>query len=446
VKYAIKTLGCKVNQVDSICLAETLEELGLTRAVEGEAAEVCVINTCTVTARTDTQCRQMIRRAVRENPGAHVVVTGCYAEIAPEAVRAIDGVARVLGNRDKQNARRLLAETLTSDGNVRLSARDHVPPAAAERLPNKIGRAPGLIHGAGGRSRAFVRVQDGCNAFCAYCIVPYARGPVKSEEPDHVVDQVQALVDRGFPEIVLSGIHLGAYGLDRNERRGLAGLLRRLVRIQGDFRIRLSSLEPGEVDQELIDLLSGEPKICRHLHIPLQSGDNEILSRMKRPYTREYFEELVFRLRDMDRSMAIGTDMIAGLPGETHDSFERTCRWVSSLPLTHFHIFPYSPRPGTPAAAMEGQVDAAARKERASRLRTLCQGITRSFLRQMVGKRLEVVGISDGASVGEPAKVLTDNYLEGLIVTPPGFGSGIFSVKFSGISDDKLLIEVKKQS
>lgn len=426
--YTIKTLGCKVNQVDSIYLAEILEKMGLTRASEGEQADLCVVNTCTVTAKTDTQCRQMIRRIVRENPGARVVVTGCFAEIAPDTVRSISGVDLLLRNRDKQRAREILTSDLQKNG-VSLQVR---------KKPLEVDRR--IAQGAGGgRSRAFVRIQEGCESFCAYCIVPYARGPLRSEDEVLVVEQVRTLAGKGFAEIVLTGIHLGAYGLDRNEVHGLTKLLRRLIEIRGDFRIRLSSMEPTEVDTELIDLVTGEEKICNHLHIPLQSGDREILKRMKRPYTTEEFSELVFSLRDKDPEMAIGTDLIVGLPGETDDSFERSCEWINGLPLTHFHVFPYSPRPGTEAATMEGQVNASVKKERAARLRSLCRHIRRGFLQQMAGKTLRAVAISDSRSA--PLNVLTGNYLEGSLPELIKPVSGIFSIKVLGISDDKLVIK-----
>jgi threonylcarbamoyladenosine tRNA methylthiotransferase MtaB len=428
MQYTIKTLGCKVNQVDSIYLAEILEEMGLTRALEGEQADLCVVNTCTVTAKTDTQCRQMIRRTVRENPGARVVVTGCFAEIAPDTVRSISGVDLLLRNRDKQRAREILTNDLQKNE----------VPLQVRKKPLDVDRS--IVQGAGGgRSRAFVRIQDGCESFCAYCIVPYARGPVRSEDEERVVEEVRTLVGKGFAEIVLTGIHLGAYGLDRSEVNGLTKLLRRLIEIRGDFRIRLSSIEPTEVGPELIDLVTGEEKVCNHLHIPLQSGDGEILKRMKRPYTAEEFSELVFALRDKDPEMGIGTDLIVGLPGETDDSFERSCEWIRGLPLTHFHVFPYSPRPRTEAASMGGQVSAVVKKERAARLRSIGRQIRQGFLDQMSGKILKAVAISDSQST--PLNVLTGNYLEGSLPEFLKPVSGIFSIKVSGINDDKLLIK-----
>ncbi len=437
MQYSVKTLGCKVNQVDSLYIAEALEELGLQRVTGGEPAEVCIINTCTVTARTDTQCRQMIRRAVRDNPGAHVIVTGCYAEVDPAAVMAIPGVSRVLGNQEKRFAKEILARDLIPIQDGQTPEKRTPSPDENEGIHGDTER---LVHGSGGRSRAFVRVQDGCHAACAYCIVPVARGPVKSEDPVQVVKQVRMFTDLGFPEIVLSGIHLGAYGLDRHEKQGLVNLLRRLIRISGEFRIRLSSIEPMEVCGELIDLVTEEEKICNHLHIPLQSGDDSILGRMRRPYTTVQFAELVLELREKEPLMGIGTDLIVGLPGETDESFDQTCEYVDSLPLTHFHIFPYSIRPGTEAATMEGQVESAVKKDRSARLRVRCQNKKEKFMHQMPGTMLQAVPISSPDSPDRSCRVLTSNYLEGIMTCTSGAHSGIISVKVSGFSGDKLLV------
>jgi threonylcarbamoyladenosine tRNA methylthiotransferase MtaB len=263
---------------------------------------------------------------------------------------------------------------------------------------------------------------------------------VKSEDPEQVVKQVRMFKDLGFPEIVLSGIHLGAYGLDRHEKQGLVNLLRRLIRIPGEFRIRLSSIEPMEVCGELIDLVTEEEKICNHLHIPLQSGDDSILRRMRRPYTTEQFAELVLTLREREPLMGIGTDLIVGLPGETDESFDKTCEYLDSLPLTHFHIFPYSIRPGTEAASMEGQVESAVKKDRSAQLRGRCQNKKEKFIRQMPGTMLQAVPISRPDSPDRSCKVLTSNYLEGIMTCTSGDCGGIISVKVIGVSEDKLLV------
>ncbi len=445
--YAVKTLGCKVNQIESLHLAETLEGLGFTAAGAGDEVDLCVVNTCTVTAKTDSQCRQMIRRVVRENPRARVVVTGCYAEVAEKAVRAIPGVSGIMGNEEKGRARSVLAREAAG---LQAGAPPIFSSAVSDGgLPvlSDGGEQAGLITGAGGRSRAFVRVQDGCQAFCAYCIVPYARGPVKSDHPDRVAAQVRLLVEQGYPEVVLSGIHLGAYGTDRGERQGLSKLVRRLLSIPGKFRLRLSSVEPTEVDDGLIDLVMGEEKICSHLHIPLQSGDNQILCRMKRPYTREAYGDLVQRLRDRDARMAIGTDLIVGLPGETDESFERASAFIGGLPLTHFHVFPYSRRDGTEAASMAGQVSTAVKKERARRLRELCGEKSAAFLSSMVGQTLDVVAIGDSETTDAPMRVLSDNYLEGVLHGSGGARSDIFPVAVVESGGDRLVVqEVRHES
>jgi threonylcarbamoyladenosine tRNA methylthiotransferase MtaB len=441
MRYTIKTLGCKVNQIDSAELAGVLEDLGFVRAHEGEPAEVCVLNTCSVTGRTETECRQMIRRLIRENPGARIVVTGCYAETAPDVVGAEPGVDRVMSNSAKRRARSLLRKEFNLPKET-ASPEDSFRPADCEVFPS----VQPLLQGTGNRSRAFIRVQDGCEAFCSYCIVPLARGPYRSEDPDRIIRQVEAFVRQGYPEIVLSGIHLGAYGVDRQERGGLSRLLERLVRISGNFRIRLSSLEPMEVDEELIELLSAEEKICNSLHIPLQSGDDPILERMKRPYTTAKFADLVLRLRQRDPTMAIGTDLIAGFPGETERSFERTVHFLSDLPLTHFHVFPYSVRPGTEAASFEAQVGPMVKKGRCRRLRELGKKKNRQFLQKMVGRSVKVVPIGRAGSADLSLRVLTGNYLPGRLVGSSNIVTGIFVVKVLDVSNDMLLVRQEEHN
>ncbi len=338
MRYLIKTLGCKVNRIESEQLSESLESQGFLPATAGAPADLCILNTCTVTARTDAECRRSIRRLARENPGARIVVTGCYAETDAETIRAIPGVERVVGKVDQKK----MSEILMQDFAVPETTKSAPESASSMQAGNGLSRPPigPIMERFGHRSRAFVKVQDGCEAFCSYCIVPYARGRYHSEDPEQVVRQVETFVQNGYPEIVLSGIHLGAYGLDRQERGGLSKLLTRLIRIPGDFRIRLSSLEPMEVDDALIGMVTGEEKVCNHLHLPLQCGDDAILARMKRPYRTEQYADLVFRLRELDPEMAIGTDLIAGFPGEDGASFERSFQRIHSLPLTHFTSFP----------------------------------------------------------------------------------------------------------
>ncbi|NOY53295.1 MAG: tRNA (N(6)-L-threonylcarbamoyladenosine(37)-C(2))-methylthiotransferase MtaB [Deltaproteobacteria bacterium] len=426
MRYLIKTLGCKVNQIESAQLAENLEREGYCPASEGEKADLCILNTCTVTARTDAECRRVIRRLVRENPGARIVVTGCYAETDPEAIKAVPGIDRVVGKGRNGG----LSEILI-DASLRAEREEKV----------SVPRPSALLERFGNRSRAFVKIQDGCEAFCSYCIVPYARGRYRSEDPEQVIRQVETFVQNGYPEIVLSGIHLGAYGVDRREPGGLSKLLARLIRIPGDFRIRLSSLEPMEVDDALIDLVTGEEKVCNHLHIPLQCGDDAILARMKRPYRTERYADLVLRLRERDPAMAIGTDLIAGFPGEDDASFERSFQFLETLPLTHFHVFPYSVRSGTVAADLNGGVPGDVKKERCQFLRELGCAKNRRFRERMVGRTLQAVATGTAISRKSAPVFLTNNYLKVLLPHPQKSLPLIFSVKVLQVSDDMLLVE-----
>ena len=415
MRYRIETLGCKVNQVDSWEMARALEARGWRRAGEGEAADLCIVNTCTVTARSDVQCRQVIRRCVRRDPGARVVVTGCYAEAQARAVGAIPGVAAVLSNRDKPRAAEILTGT---------AAAASPPPAAPPP----------------GRSRGFVRVQDGCDAGCTYCIVPRVRGRPRSVPLERAVAEVEALVRGGTAEVVLTGIHLGAYGADRGEEHGLARLLQRLVEIPGTFRIRLSSVEPREVGPDLVSLVASEEKVCNHLHVPLQSADDRILARMGRPYTVGFYAALVERLRAADPGMALGTDLIAGFPGEGRRAFERAVERIAALPLTHFHVFPFSPRPGTPAASMHGGVDPPEIRERAALLRDLGRSKNLAFARSQVGRAGTAVLVAGRGRGGEGAEVLTANYLRGRLRPGSRPGRGVFPVKILEVRDDKVVV------
>ncbi len=440
MRYLIKTLGCKVNRIESEQLSEALDAQGYRPAAKGETADLCILNTCSVTARTDTECRRMIRRLIRENPEARIMVTGCYAETDPEAVRAVPGVERVVGNREKGRIHEILAGDAGIPGMVQ-SRKDISCPAEDGEGSSGSGTAE-LLERFGDRSRAFVKVQDGCEAFCSYCIVPLARGPYRSEDPERVVRQVEIFVRKGYSEIVLSGIHLGAYGADRRETGGVSKLLARLIRIPGDFRIRLSSLEPMEVDDSLVDMVTGEEKVCNHLHIPLQCGDDAILERMKRPYRTEQYADLVFRLRDLDPTLAIGTDVIAGFPGEDDAAFERSLQFLATLPLTHFHVFPYSVRPGTEAAGLDGAVPGKVKKERCRLLRELGSSKNRHFRKRMVGRILKAVSIGTTEYRGGALTLLTNNYLKASLHNPPKSLFPVFPVKVSGLSDDMLLVKV----
>lgn len=403
---ALATLGCKTNQFESASLEQLLRQAGYTPVPFEQGADLVVVNTCTVTAATDAQSRNLVRRARRLRPDCRVVVTGCYAQVDPAALQAIPGVSLVLGNEEKQDFLRLLQSdqvegtALVSQNRAALTTSALPAAAFAER------------------SRAFVQIQTGCDAFCAYCIIPYARGRSRSVAAPAVVEQVGQLVAAGYPEIVLTGIHIGQYGLDLAPPLSLLELLRQIVDQTGVRRLRLGSLEPLEISPELLDWVASSDIVCPHFHIPLQAGDDGVLARMNRHYTARQFAELVEDIHRRLPQAAIGADVIAGFPGETEAEFAHTLSLIEGLPISHLHVFPFSRRPGTPAATMSGQISGDVVKTRAAALRALGENKQRTFAQKMLGQVVEVV--VEGEGKGGRSRGLSRNYLPVRFATEPG--------------------------
>jgi threonylcarbamoyladenosine tRNA methylthiotransferase MtaB len=372
-------LGCKTNQFESAAMGEALGREGYQLVPFDEAADIYIINTCTVTARTDAESRRLVRRAVRRNGAARVVVTGCYAQVAAGELRDLPGVSLIVGNSEKKGIAELL-QGLSGEQRVLVSdimAEERAEPLALESFAE--------------HTRAFLQVQNGCDAFCTYCIVPYARGRSRSVPYAEVLAGISAFAGKGFREVVLTGIHLGAYGLDLTPRRELLELLRE---VEGEglvTRLRVGSVEPQEISPPMIDFLAGSKVVCPHLHIPLQSGSDSVLARMGRRYETGFFRQLVERLVSAVPDLCVGLDLIAGFPGESDAEFEAGYRFVEELPVAYFHVFPYSSRPGTAAAAMAGQLPASVIKTRAERLRRLGERKRLSFHRRFIGRELPVL-------------------------------------------------------
>jgi threonylcarbamoyladenosine tRNA methylthiotransferase MtaB len=404
MKVAVATLGCKVNQFDSALLTERLRLKGFTVVPFGEGADVCIINTCTVTARTDYQSRQLVRRARKCCPGAGVVVTGCYAQVAPAELAEMPGVAAVVGNAEKDALPGFLGEILNDRGKILVGdirRCGSMPSGTADVFP--------------GRTRAILKVQDGCDAFCTYCIVPFSRGRSRSLPPSDVLRQAVRFAESGYREVVLTGIHLGSYGSDLEPPVSLAGLLAGFDDIDGVDRVRLSSIEPMEVTPELISRIASSERLCRHLHIPLQRGDDRILKLMGRNYTGDQFRLLVEKLTAAVPDIAVGVDVMAGFPGEGEEEFRRTAALIEELPIAYLHVFPYSRRPGTPAADFPHQVPEEAKKQRASFLRSLGAKKRASFARRFVGKEVSVLVEGKADRQTGLMKGFTDNYIQVLI-------------------------------
>ncbi len=376
-KAAILTLGCKANQFESAAMQGELEGLGFQVGALMHDCELVVVNTCTVTGATDTQSRKLVRRVRRVCPDARIFVTGCAAQIDPGMFSALAGVERVFGNMEKQDLKLLLAP-----GGSQIQVSDI---ARAEHSPSL--QISGFAH----HSRAFVQIQTGCNNFCTYCIIPYARGRSRSVLPSDVVAQVQTLGAAGFAEIVLTGIHIGQYGKDLDAQLDLAGLVALILQNTSVARIRLGSVEPQELTPALIDLIATSPRVCSHLHIPLQSGSAPVLERMKRTYTPDFFRERIFTIRQALPKAGLGFDVITGFPGETSAEFEQTRAMLAALPFSYLHVFPYSSRSGTAAAQMPGQVPIELRRERATVLREIARTKANTFAREFIGKEVEVI-------------------------------------------------------
>ncbi|MFZ5649687.1 MAG: tRNA (N(6)-L-threonylcarbamoyladenosine(37)-C(2))-methylthiotransferase MtaB [Bacillota bacterium] len=397
---AITTLGCKVNQYESSSIAEMFRAKGYDIVDFSEIADVYVINTCTVTHMGDRKSRQLIRRAVKSNPDGLVVVAGCYSQVSPGEVLEIPGVDMVVGTAEKsgivdrveelQKGQKVNAVLESS----RNSEFDELPVVASTE-----------------RIRAFLKIQEGCDNFCSYCIIPYARGPLKSRDPGRVMEEAAKLVSAGYSEIVLTGIHTGAYGKDKPGGTGLTGLLRELAGLKGLARIRLSSVEPMDINWELISFLAGGPPFCPHLHIPLQSGDDQILAAMRRGYTAGEFKRLVETARDKIKDLSVTTDVIVGFPGEDEESFKNTYVFIEELKFSALHIFKYSPRKGTPAAGFPGQVPPGVKEERSKRLIELGTRLAYRFASEYTGKNVEVLVEGDVENLPGMMQGHTANYL-----------------------------------
>ena len=387
------TLGCKVNQFET----ETMEGLFRARGYDvvpfEERADVYVINTCSVTHLSDRKSRQLIRRAARTNPAACIAVTGCYAQVAPEEIRALEGVRVVIGTKERAKIVDYVEASLRADTGVAGTITDIMQARVFEDIP---------LHALPHRTRAFLKIEDGCQNFCTFCIIPYARGPVKSRELSAVAREMRLLVDAGFHEVVLTGIHLGAYGIDLAERPTLADACRTALAEEGLRRLRLGSLESVELSADLLALMRTEPRFAAHLHLPLQAGSDAVLRAMNRHYDTAAFAALLADVRAAVPGVAISTDIIVGFPGETEEDFAAGMDFVRAMGFARMHVFPYSARRGTPAARRTDQVPPMVRKERAARMQALAEELAEAYHRSMLGSAVEVLfetcadGVSDG--------------------------------------------------
>lgn len=434
-KIAFYTLGCKVNQADTASMENLFLRSGHQLVSFDGEADVYIINTCVVTNTGQRKSRQTIHRAIRKNPNALIVVTGCYPQTAAEEVKAIAGVDMIIGNQDRAQIVQLVEERLahrqtdTLDAVHKLTASTAFEEMAAGDITDK--------------TRAFLKIQEGCNQFCTYCIIPYARGPLRSRSLESIRTETQRLISAGFKEIVLIGIHLGCYGKENPDGPTLYDAVKTVLDVPGVQRLRLGSLESVEVEPRLLTLMQEDARFCRHLHLPLQSGCDKTLQAMHRPYTTAKFKTLLADIKTRVPDIAITTDVIAGFPGETEADFETTCKFAESCGFSKMHIFPFSARKGTPAEKFAGAVTEAVKKERADILGKIDETMHKTFLQAMVGQTAEV--LFEQPAGEDYFEGLTGNY-QRVFVKSGGrnLGGEILPVKITAFDGKKLLGEIIK--
>ena len=425
-KVAFYTLGCKVNQYETEAMLELFEKEGYEKAETEDYADVYVINTCTVTHMSDRKSRQYIRRMKKKNPDAIIAVVGCYSQVSPEEILSIDEVNLVMGTNDRK---KIVEEVKKIDASRKVSTVDDIMKVKAfEEIE---------INKTNGKTRAFMKIQDGCDRYCSYCIIPYARGRVRSRDLESIVKDVENLASNGYKEVVLTGIHVASYGKDiKDSDIKLLDVIKQINDIEGIERIRLSSVEPILFTDEFVEAVSTMDKVCPHYHLSLQSGCDETLKRMKRRYTTEEYKAIVDRLRAAIPNVSITTDVIVGFPGETNEEFDKTYEFLKDIELTHMHVFKYSPRKGTPAATMENQVDPSTKHDRSEKLLQLNEENFNKFGQKMLDKEFNVLfeqKVGDNKYEG-----LTENYVKVIVESDNDISEQILKVKIKDVKNEFL--------
>ena len=421
-RYHVENFGCRATQADGAAIERQLLDRGLERAANAGAAEVVVLNTCTVTAAADQDARAVIRRIHRTNPDAKIVVTGCYAQRAPQELSQLPGVSHVIGNSHKHELVNYLSARLSHPQVSRQRDGNFVPLAQIGTTGEsdvivgdifahtELMAAPVFEAGSLEKTRPNLKVQDGCNNRCSFCIIPYVRGKSRSLKLDEILREIDALVASGYREIVLSGINLGRWGRELRPQMRFADMLCAILERTTIEKIRISSVEPMDWTNELIELAASSPRICKHAHVPLQSGSDKILRKMHRRYRPWHYADRIERIRRAMPAAAIGADVMVGFPGETDGDFEQTRALIERLPFTYLHVFTYSSRPGTPSAEMPDQVPVQVARERNRVLRELAAEKKRAFMESFVGREVEAITLTHFD--GEYTEALTDNYLK----------------------------------
>ena len=431
-KIAFYTLGCKVNQSDTASMERLFREAGYEIVDFAEKADIYLINTCVVTNMGQRKSRQMIHRAIRKNPNAFIVVSGCYPQTAAEEVKAIQGVDLIIGNQDRAAVVTLVEAAATEQS---IDAYDNVKKLSAQTAFEELSADCETE-----KTRAFLKIQEGCNQFCTYCIIPYARGPLRSRSLENIKDEVEKLVAAGFSEVVLIGIHLGAYGKELKNGTSLTDAVKAALAVTGLARVRLGSLESVEVGEDLLDLMASDERVQRQLHLPLQTGCDDVLKSMHRPYDTKIFAELIQKIRAKLPDVAITTDVIVGFPGETEENFAATKEFVRSCGFSKIHIFPFSPRKGTPAASFSGVVSEKVKQRRAVELAEVDRESHEKYCESMLDKTVTVLFEQESAE--GLWEGLSGNYVRAYAKSEDNLSGKIRKITLKDLYKDGMIGEI----
>ncbi|URZ06093.1 tRNA (N(6)-L-threonylcarbamoyladenosine(37)-C(2))-methylthiotransferase MtaB [Clostridium felsineum] len=429
MKVAFITLGCRVNSYDSEAMAEKFLKSGWKVVNHDEKADAYVINTCTVTNMGDRKSRQMISKSRKVNENAVIAVVGCYSQVAPEKVSDIEGVDIVLGTKNKGDIVQYVNEFINERNQI-VNVKDVFTDKKFEDLN---------IDEYQDKTRAFLKIQDGCNRFCSYCLIPYARGGVCSKDPEKVLNEIKKLAEHGFKEIILSGIHIASYGDDLKGDWNLINIVEKIEEIDGIERIRIGSIEPRFFDDETINKIKNMTKMCPHFHLSLQSGCSETLKRMNRKYTADEYKDTVDKLRKNIKDVSITTDVIVGFPGETEEEFNKTYEFLKGIELSKMHIFKYSPREGTKAADMKDQIDGNIKDKRSAELIELDKINENKFMSKFLNREMDVLFEKKFNNKEDLYEGYTPNYIKVVVKSNKDISRQILKVKLTEIKDEHLL-------
>lgn len=431
-KVAFHTIGCKVNQYETEAMKELFEKSGYKVVDEEDIADVYVINTCTITNLGDRKSRKYMRRAKSINPESIVAVVGCYAQTAPTEVMEIEEVDLVIGTKDRNRIVELSEQVAQERRKINI----------VSNIMDQHDFEEMNISNVHGKTRAFLKIQEGCNQFCSYCIIPYARGPIRSRDIDNIYSEAKKLIMNGFKEIVLTGIHVASYGKDLGDLR-LIDVIEKVHEINGIERIRLSSIEPTIMTREFLDRLIKLPKVCDHFHLSLQSGSNTVLKRMNRKYTTEEYRNIVNLIREYMPNVGITTDIIVGFPGETEEEFNETCRFVEAIGFSKIHVFPYSPRAGTPAAKRKDQISGDIKHNRSKRLIKIGEETAKKFMKSFIEETKDVLFEEQSKRNKNFIEGYTTNYIRVLAQGDSSLEGKIVPVKLKKVEGENFIGEIQ---